>query len=145
MPSVKDILAVKGSRVLSIGPEATALEAAVVMNEHRVGSLVVMVGRQLIGIISERDILTRVVVPRLDPGRALVRDVMTKEVVCCRLHTDLDEARGVLKNRRIRHLPVVDDDQQILGLISIGDLNAYEAHDHEATIHVLREYIYGRA
>jgi CBS domain-containing protein len=145
MPSVKDILAVKGSRVLSIGPEATALDAAVMMNEHRVGSLVVMVGRQLIGILSERDILTRVVVPRLDPGHALVRDVMTKEVVCCRLHTDLDEARGVLKNRRIRHLPVVDDEQQLLGLISIGDLNAYDAHDHEVTIHVLQEYISGRA
>jgi CBS domain-containing protein len=145
MPSVRDILAVKGAHVLSIGPEATVLDAAVLMNEHRVGSLVVMVSRQLIGIISERDILTRVVVPRLDPGQALVRDVMTKEVVCCQPHTKLDEARGVLKNRRIRHLPVVDDEQELVGLISIGDLNAHQAHDHEVTIHVLEEYIHGRA
>jgi CBS-domain-containing membrane protein len=60
------------------------------------------------------------------------------------MHTRLDEARGVLKNRRIRHLPVVDDAQQLLGLISIGDLNAHEANDHERTIHILQEYISGR-
>ena len=144
MATVSDILAVKGSHVLSIGPKATVLDAAVLMNEHKVGSLVVMSGGQLIGIISERDILMRVVVPRLDPGQTVVQDVMTIEVVCCQLHTPLEEARGVLKNRRIRHLPVVDDAKQLIGLISIGDLNAHEAHDHEFTIHVLQEYIQGR-
>ena len=144
MATVRDILAVKGSHVLSIGPEATVLDAAVLMNEHKVGSLVVMSGGQLVGIISERDVLTRVVVPRLDPGQAVVRDVMTVEVVCCQPHTQLEEARGVLKNRRIRHLPVVDDAGELLGLISIGDLNAHETHDHEFTIHVLQEYIHGR-
>ena len=144
MATVKDILAVKGSHVLSISPAATALDAAVLMNDHKVGSLVVMRTGQLIGIVSERDILTRVVVPRIDPGQALVQDVMTTELVCCQLHTSLDEARGVMKNRRIRHLPVVDDARQLLGLISIGDLNAHEAHDHEFTIHILREYIQGR-
>src|SRR5262245_47496166 len=109
MATVKDILAVKGSHVLSISPEATALDAAVLMNDHKVGSLVVMRRNQLIGIVSERDILVRVVVRRIDPGQALVQDVMTTELVCCQLHTTLEEARGVMKNRRIRHLPVVDD------------------------------------
>ena len=144
MATVKDILAVKGSHVLSISPEATALDAAVLMNDQKVGSLVVMRRGQLVGIVSERDILTRVVVRRIDPGQALVQDVMTTELVCCQLHTSLEEARGVMKNRRIRHLPVVDDARQLLGLISIGDLNAHEAHDHEFTIHILREYIQGR-
>ena len=50
-----------------------------------------------------------------------------------------------MKNRRIRHLPVVDGEGRLLGMISIGDLNAYEAHDHELTIHILEEYIHGRA
>jgi CBS domain-containing protein len=145
MATVRDILAVKGSQVLSIGREATVLDAAVLMNEHKVGSLVVMSGGQLIGIISERDILTRVVVPRLDPGQTLVQDVMTMEVVCCQPHTDLEEARGVLKNRRIRHLPVLDEAKQLCGIVSIGDLNAHQAHDHEFTIHILQEYIHGRA
>jgi CBS domain-containing protein len=144
MATVRDILVVKGSHVLSIGPEATALDAALLMNEHKVGSLVVMSGGQLIGIISERDILQRVVVPRRDPGVTPVLDVMTTEVICCQPHTSLEEARGVLKNRRIRHLPVVDELKRLCGLISIGDLNAHETHDHEHTIHVLQEYIYGR-
>src|SRR4029077_6989785 len=103
-------------------------------------SLVVMVSRQLIGIISERDILTRVVVPRLDPGQALVRAVMTTEGVCCQPHTKLDEARGVLKNRRIRHLPVVDDEQQLVGLFLIGDLKPHEAQKQQSNNHGVSEY-----
>src|SRR5262245_42221176 len=144
MPTVSEILDIKGSQVMTIGPEATVLDAALLMNEHKIGSLVVLADGQVVGIISERDILTRVVVLRLAPGVMSVRDVMTTEVVCCQPNTKLDEARGVLKNRRIRHLPVLDGGQQLCGLISIGDLNAYESHDHELTIHILQEYIYGR-
>ena len=144
MATVRDILRIKGSHVLSIGPEATVLDAALLMNEHKIGSLLVMSGGQLIGIITERDILHRVVVNRRDPGVTPVLDVMTTEVICCQPHTPLEEARGVLKNRRIRHLPVVDEGKELCGLISIGDLNAHETHDHEHTIHVLHEYIYGR-
>src|SRR5262245_47592957 len=144
MPTVSEILDIKGSQVMTIGPAATVLDAAFLMNEHKIGSLVVMANRQVVGIISERDILTRVVVPRLDPGVTSVQDVMTTEVVCCQPHTKLDEARGVLKNRRIRHLPVLDEGQQLCGLVSIGDLNAHQTHDHELTIHILQEYIYGR-
>jgi CBS domain-containing protein len=144
MATVRDILAVKGSHVLSIGPEATVLDAALLMNEHKVGSLVVMAGGQVIGIFTERDILQRVVVPRRDPGQTLVREVMTTEVACCQPHTTIEEARGVLKNRRIRHLPVVDEMKHLYGLISIGDLNAHEAHSQELTIHIMEQYIYGR-
>jgi CBS domain-containing protein len=144
MATVRDILAVKGTRVMTIAAEASVLDAAVLMNEHKIGSLVVMEAERVIGIITERDILTRVVVPRRDSGQTAVAGVMTTEVVCCQLHTRLDEARGVLKNRRIRHLPVVDDQRQLLGLISIGDLNAHDTHDHELTIHILEEYIHGR-
>jgi len=144
MPTVRDILAVKGSQVLSIGPHATVLDAAMVMNEHKIGSLVVMDEGYLIGIITERDILQRVVVPRRDPGQTAIPEVMTTEVVCCQPHTPLEEAKGVLKNRRIRHLPVVDEMKRLCGMISIGDLNAHDAHDHELTIHIMEEYIHRR-
>ena len=144
MATVRDLLKIKGSHVLSIGPEASVLDAALLMNEHKIGSLLVMSSGQLIGIITERDILHRVVVTRRDPGVTPVLDVMTTEVICCQPHTSVEEARGVLKNRRIRHLPVVDEAKRLCGLISIGDLNAHEAQDHEYTIHVLQEYIYGR-
>jgi CBS domain-containing protein len=144
MATVKDLLAIKGPRVLSIGPDATVLDSAVLMNEHKIGGLVVMSGGQVIGMITERDILQRVVGGRRDPAETTVQDVMTTEVVCCQLHTTLDEARGVLKNRRIRHMPVVDESMSLCGLISIGDLNAFQANDQELTIHILEEYIYGR-
>ena len=145
MATIGDILEVKGSKVLSIGPDAAVLDAANLMNERKIGSLLVMDADRLIGIITERDMLQRVLVTRRDPATISVADVMTAELVCCRPHTTLEEARGVLKNRRIRHLPVLDENEQLLGLISIGDLNAHQTNDHERTISVLHEYIYGRA
>jgi CBS domain-containing protein len=145
MATIGDILAVKGDHVLSIGPGATALDAATLMNEHKVGSLLVMDEGRLIGIITERDMLQRVLVARRDPASIVVGEVMTTELVCAHAHTSLEEARGVLKNRRIRHLPVIDAEERLLGLISIGDLNAHQTNDHERTISILHEYIYGRA
>jgi CBS domain-containing protein len=144
MATVKDLLAIKGTQVHFTGPDTSALDAALLMNEHKIGSLVVIDDGTVLGIVTERDILRRVVVERLDPAATPVRDVMTPEVACCQPHTSLDEARGVLKNRRIRHLPVMDECEQLIGLISIGDLNAYQSHEQEHTICVLQEYIYGR-
>ena len=69
---------------------------------------------------------------------------MTSEVVCGTLDTTLEEAGGAMKNRRFRHLPVVDDDGRLLGLVSIGDLNAFQQADQEQTIFMMNEYLYGR-
>jgi CBS domain-containing protein len=143
MATVRDLLAVKGSHVLTIGPVATVYDAAVLMNEHKVGSLVVLDDGQVRGIITERDILQKLVGKRGDPSATPVRDVMTTEVVCCRPYTTVDEARSVMKNRRIRHMPAVDDDGRLQGLISIGDLNAHQVNSQEMTIHLLQEYIFG--
>src|SRR5215207_10580617 len=120
MATVRDILAAKGPHVLSIGPDASVLDAALLMNEHKVGSLLVMEGGRLVGIITERDLLVRLIGQRRDPAASKVCEVMTAEVACCRPDTALDEARGVMKNRRIRHLPVLDGEGTLLGLISIG-------------------------
>jgi CBS domain-containing protein len=144
MAAVKEILINKGGQVLSTGPEVSVYDAAQVMNEHKIGSLLVMEGEQLVGIFTERDILRRVVAQRRDPVETRVADVMTREVMVCRPHTPLDEARGSMMNRRIRHLPVVDDDGRVLGMISIGDLNAHAHHSQEQTIHLLHQYIYGQ-
>src|SRR5450755_3994512 len=144
MATVRDILAVKGPHVQTIGPGATVLDAAIIMNEHKIGSLLVTDGGRLVGIITERDLLVRVVSQRRDPAETVVHAVMSAEVACCRPDTSVDEARGVMKNRRIRHLPVLDEADHLLGVVSIGDLNAYLSHDQEVTIHILHEYIYGR-
>jgi CBS domain-containing protein len=144
MATVREILARKGSHVSTISPRATVLEAALLMNDHKIGSLVVIDGGEVVGMFTERDVLRRVVGEQRDPGQTQVGDVMTTEVVCCTLETTIAEARGAMKNRRVRHLPLVDGDRRLQGLISIGDLNAYETSDHEQTIYLLQEYIYGR-
>jgi CBS domain-containing protein len=144
MATMKDILALKGARVASTHPDASVLQAAVLMNEEKIGALLVIEDGRMTGIFTERDILRRVVAQCRDAAATLVRDVMTAEVACCKLHTTLEEARGVMKNRRIRHLPVVDDQDRLLGLISIGDLNAYQNNTQEQTIHLLHQYIYGQ-
>jgi CBS domain-containing protein len=145
MPHLQDILAVKGPHVYLVSPKASVLDAALLMNEHKIGSLVVCEGKQVRGIFTERDILTRVVAQQRDPVQTPVYDVMSTEVACATPHTTIDEARGVMKNRRLRHLPVVNEDGELCGLISIGDLNAHDNNSKEQTIHFLEMYISGEA
>lgn len=144
MAHVSQILDRKGSRVLTISPDATVYEAVQRMNEHRVGAVVVCTGDRVTGIFTERDLLRRVVGQRRDPATVRVRDVMTAEVVCCHPFTDLDDARSIFMQQRIRHLPVVDRDGRLRGLVSIGDLNAWQLDGQQAEIHYLHEYMFGR-
>src|SRR5579875_1195791 len=144
MATVRDILTKKGPQVWSIGGEATVLDAARFMTERKIGALLVLDGEHIVGMFSERDVLQRVLAEGRDPAQTTVGDVMTLEVACCTPETSLEEARGAMKNRRIRHLPVVDGDERLLGLISIGDLNAFQVADQEQTIFLLNDYLYGR-
>ena len=88
--------------------------------------------------------MLRLVAERRDPAATTVGEMMTSEVVCCSPETPLDEAKSAMKNRRVRHIPVVSDGDRLEGVISIGDLNAHETADHEQTIFLMSEYIYGR-
>jgi CBS domain-containing protein len=144
MASVRDILARKGSHVFTVGQDATVLDAALLMNEHRIGAMVVIEAGRVVGMFTERDVLRRVVAEQRDPARTRVAEVMTAEVFCCSPETTIEEARGAMKNHRIRHLPLVDGDRRLQGLISIGDLNAHAAADSEHTIYLLQEYLHGR-
>ncbi len=145
MPTVQQVLNAKGSQVHSISSEATVLQAVHKMNEYKIGSLVVMNGDdEVVGIFTERDVLRRVVGEERPPGEIRVAEVMTRDVACCTPGDELDEVAATMKARRIRHLPVCDDDGQLAGLISIGDINAHYASNQQATIHFLNEYIYGR-
>ncbi len=143
MALVRDILQRKGSQVWTIVKELTVLQAVQVMNEHKVGALIVAEEGRIAGMFSERDLLRRVVGEQRDPTRTLVSEVMTEEVACCTPQTTLEEASGAMKNRRIRHLPVVEDGK-LLGMVSIGDLNAFHQADQEQTIFLLHEYLHGR-
>src|SRR2546423_1666831 len=143
MPTVQEVIATKGEKVHSIEPGVTVLEATHKMNQHRIGALVVMSAEQVVGMFTERDVLRRVVGEQRDPATTLVAEVMTDNVVCCSPDTDLDEVSEIMVTKRIRHVPVCNGGR-LVGMVSIGDVNAQHASHQQATIHYLNEYIYGR-
>ena len=143
MSTVAELLAKKEQNLLSIEPTATVMNAANVMNKHRVGALLVVEEGKLEGIFTERDILRRIIGEKKDPETTAVGQVMTTEVACCKPETTLEQARLIFRDKRVRHLPVVDDTGSPLGVVSIGDANAWAMENQTAEIHYLQEYLYG--
>lgn len=141
MLTVQQILDRKGNQVISIEEQATVRDAAAKMNQHRIGALVVLRGDKVVGIFTERDILTRVVAEGRDPAATPVGDVMTTPVACCQPDTRLAECRTVMTQKRIRHLPVVIGNR-LVGIISSGDILAQETAEQQRTIQYLHEYLY---
>lgn len=137
---VSEIVESKGARVVTTTPHATVLDAASLMNTHHIGALVVLDEGHVVGIITERDILTRVVARQRDPSTTSVGEVMTERVVVCEARTTLDEVRHVMRDRRIRHVPVVESGR-LAGMISIGDVNLAENETLASTVRDLEAYI----
>jgi CBS domain-containing protein len=142
MATVHGILSRKGSEVVSIDADQSVLAAANRMNERGIGGLVVIESGRMIGIVTERDIMRKVVASERNPSLTTVRDVMTAPVACVRPETTLGECRAVMTEKRIRHLPVVDD-HGLRGIVTIGDVTAHEVGEHQATVEYLSSYIFG--
>ncbi len=140
MATAQQFISLKGGTVASLGPGATVLEAALLMNERGIGSVMVIDNDRLAGIFTERDVLRRVVAEQRDPATTKLADVMTSPVACAAPHTRLDEIRQVMRERRIRHVPVVNA-KRVLGMISIGDLNKAQYDVQAETIRYLEQYI----
>ena len=145
MPSASDLLRLKSGELYTIEPTATVLAATRIMNTRHVGALLVMTAERLDGIFTERDVLTRIVAQGRDPSTTLTSAVMTTELFCCEPATDLDEIAEVMRKRRIRHVPVRRRDGHVMGVISIGDVNAFHVSNKQATIDGLCSYINQRA
>lgn len=118
---IKHILGGKGGTVVTIGPGGTIADAASTLTEHNIGAVVVTEGHAVVGILSERDIVRRVAARGADALACRVGDVMTTEVKTCGSDARSDEIMGVMTERRIRHIPIVDD-EALVGIISIGDV-----------------------
>jgi CBS domain-containing protein len=140
MANVESILGRKGRDVVSVPATETVLSAAQIMNQHGIGGVVVTDNEELVGIFTERDIMRRVVTDRLDPEETTVRQVMTSPVVSCRPDTPVEECMAAMTGRRVRHLPVLDGNM-LVGIVTSGDILAYQAEDQEATIEHLSTYI----
>ena len=143
MATIRDVIAKKGSEVATISTGATALEAADMMNAHRIGALCVVEGETLVGMFTERDLLNRVVSARLDAGSAKITDVMTSQLITCGLDGTTEDCVAVMSHEHVRHLPVVEDGK-LVGLISTGDLMALKVDEKQAFIDDLYLYLHGR-
>jgi len=143
MPKVSDILKKKSGEVASVSESASVLDAARMMNERKVGSVVVTHGESVVGIFTERDVLVRVVAQCKEPAGTKVGEVMTRPVAVCHPDTKLEECKAIVSGKRIRHLPVVEDGR-LVGIVTSGDLLAREAREQRDQIEYLYEYLYGR-
>jgi CBS domain-containing protein len=144
MPTALEILTEKGMNVYSTMTDQTVLVATRKMNQHHIGAMMVMDGERVAGIFTERDVLQRVIGEERQPSDITVGEVMTRDVVCCGPDATLEEMSEMMRSRRIRHIPICDEDGKLMGLISIGDINARHATQQSMEIHYLNEYIYGR-
>ncbi len=142
MDVIEAILEAKGSHLHTVAPDASVVEAVETMCAARVGALLVMSGPKLLGIFSERDLMTRVVLARRNPSRVLVKDVMTQKTVCIGLGATPRNALGIMARCRVRHLPVVYE-SRVVGLVSIGDLVRWTSRAREREVQDLRGYVAG--
>ena len=143
MACVRDILARKGGTCVSVSAGESVSKAAGLMNERAIGGVLVMDGDRLVGVFTERDILRRVVAEHRDPALTTVRDVMSSPVVTCLPETSLEELGAIMTTRRIRHLPVVGS-EGLCGVVTSGDVLAYQVADQAATIQYLNSYMFDR-
>jgi len=119
--TVKHLLEHKGWNVWTIGPDATVFEALAKMAEQNVGSLVVMDGERLVGIITERHYSRNVILKGKTSPTTLVREIMESNVIHVRSDQSVELCMALMTEKRVRHLPVIED-TKVIGLISIGDL-----------------------
>jgi CBS domain-containing protein len=140
MGHVSTILDEKGRAVMRIDAGAPALEAAKLMVERNVGSLLVTEGSETVGIVTERDYLRRVAAEELDDRRTSVREIMSAPLIVVTPQTSVDECMALMTDRRIRHLPVVEDGD-VAGIVSIGDVVRFQSREQSFEIQFLHDYI----
>ena len=139
---VQDVLRSKGRAVWSIAPDASVYRAVELMSEKQVGALIVLSRGRLAGIISERDYARKVILKGRNSQDTQVADIMTSPVMYVTPSQSIDECLRMMTSRRVRHLPVLSG-EEVVGVISMGDLVNWVLNEQERTIQHLKSYIAG--
>lgn len=142
MKTVERLLEAKGYDIWSIASDASVYDAVKLMADKAIGALLVFESGKLVGIISERDCTRKVILQERAPKDTLVREIMTPSVITVRPDQTVEECMALVTAKRIRHLPVLADDQ-LMGLVSIGDLVKGIISEQEFMIQQLENYIKG--
>jgi len=143
MKTIQQLLATKKHQeVISIAPHRPVFDALVVMAEYQIGALMVLEGDKLVGIFSERDYAREVVLKGKSSKTTAVSEVMTANVISVKLGDTVEQAMTVMTEKRIRHLPVLDN-AKVVGMLSIGDLVKETIAYQQGLIKQLESYITG--
>jgi signal-transduction protein with cAMP-binding, CBS, and nucleotidyltransferase domain len=143
MSSVTEILAGKGSGVLSVDADASVLEAAQQMIDANVGAMLVSVRGRITGIVTERDYLRRVTLEGRADRDTAVREIMSSPLIVVSPETSIEDCMALMTEQRIRHLPVAEHGH-IVGVVSIGDVVKFQSKQQSVQIQYLTEYINAR-
>jgi CBS domain-containing protein len=141
MKTVQQLLESKRYNLISVAPSSTVLDALKVMAEKEIGAVVVIEDGHLVGIFSERDYARKVVLQGKASKDTPVREIMTEKVVCVSPDQTIEDCMGLMTDKRIRHLPVLDH-KKVIGVISIGDVVKEMLSEKEFVIKQLESYIH---
>lgn len=144
MENVKQILDRKGYNVFWVSPESTVFDALKIMAEKEVGALLVLKDQEIVGIFSERDYARKVVLLGKSSRELAVKDIMSTKVLYVKPQQQVEDCMALMINKRIRHLPVLDNGK-LIGMISIGDIVKAVIGEKEFIIDQLINYITGTA
>jgi CBS domain-containing protein len=128
--------------LLSVGPDDTVFTALTLLAEHQIGALPVVSGGQLVGIFSERDYARKIVLKGKTSKDTPVREIMSDKVSCVTLAQSVEECMALMTDKRVRHLPVLSESNELIGILSIGDLVKEVISDQKFTIEQLVHYIH---
>jgi CBS domain-containing protein len=142
MVAIWQLLNKQGGKVYSIHPDATVFDAVAKMADNDIGSLIVMDGDALVGIITERHYARNVILKGRTSPATLVREIMERQVITVRPEQTVEECMAVMTDKRVRHLPVIEGGR-IAGIVSIGDLVKSVIDDQKFVIDQLHHYISG--
>jgi CBS domain-containing protein len=142
MKTLQRILEAKGDQVYSIGPDTSVFEALGEMSERDVGALIVLEDGKVVGIFSERDYARKIILAGKASRETAVREIMTTRVVYARPELSLEECLALMTDKRIRHLPVMHG-EELVGVVSIGDLVKGIIDDQRFLISQLESYVSG--
>ena len=143
MKSVRQVLSAKGNETHTIDPKKTVLDALRVLAEKNVGALIVVEGPRVIGILSERDYARKVILLGRSSAETPVWQIMSAPVITVGPEDGVRRCMELMTERRIRHLPVVDESGAMIGMISIGDLVRGVIEEQQETIEQLEKFIAG--
>lgn len=142
---IEHILRRKGSDVVTVAAHEPVTQAVAILGEHNIGAIVVATDEgEIVGILSERDVVRALATGGPATLQGKVSDLMTKEVTTCGLRATVDELMTLMTERRIRHIPVVSDGG-LVGIVSIGDIVKTRIGELETETESLHDYLSGRS